>query len=322
MTPTLLLVLIFVATFAFVIVGLYFASNWLNAGVAVGANAGFPSVDEEHGDGPLLLRKEGVSSITFWAELLERFSFVPQLRRLISEAGLGWSVGRFTSMVLLAGASTAVLLSRIAWLPWIAILAGGMLALAAPYLFVLNKRRRRFRAFEENFADALDSLGRAMRAGHALAAGMEMVAYESPQPVSGEFRKVLEEWRLGRSWDQALEHLVERVPLVSVSLFVAAVRMQSRTGGRLHEILGRISEGVRDAASLDGEIQAISAHGKLTGLILTILPLGIALMLNWTAPGYLDILTEHPVGKYLIVAAFLFLVAAHFVMRKILDIRI
>ena len=78
-----------------------------------------------------------------------------------------------------------------------------------------------------------------MRAGHALAAGMEMVAHEAAQPVGGEFRRVVEEWKLGRSWDQALEHLSERMPLVSVSLFVAAIRMQSRTGGKLHEVLAR-----------------------------------------------------------------------------------
>ena len=320
MSPTLLLLLIFVATFAFVIVGLYVAANRMNLGES--ATGGVVVEDRAEMDGPLLLRTENVSSISFWAQLLERFQFVPNLRRLVAEAGLNWSVGRFTSMMLLAGASSAVVLSRIAWLPLIGVLAGGLFAMIAPFLYVSSKRAKRFAAFEEVFPDALDSLGRAMRAGHALAAGMEMVAYEAQQPVSGEFRKVLEEWRLGRSWDHALEHLVERVPLVSVSLFVAAVRMQSKTGGKLHEIRGRISEGVRESSALDGEIKAISAHGKMTGAILTALPIGIGLMLNWTAPGYLDVLIENPIGKYLIVTAVIFLVAAHFVMRKILDIRI
>ena len=149
-----------------------------------------------------------------------------------------------------------------------------------------------------------------------------MLAQEAPQPVGGEFRRVVEEWKLGRSWDQALQHLTERVPLVSVSLFVAAIRMQSRTGGRLHEVLGRVSDGLRDSTSLDGEIRAIGAHGKLTGGVLTAVPIVIVLMLNWTSPGYLDILTDHPIGKYLIVGALCFLVAAHFVIRKILDIKI
>ncbi len=317
MPPIQLLALIFTATFALVGLGLYFASNWTKTGLTSTGEMGTGDEDQ-----PLLLRSENVSSVAFWADLLERFSFVPNLRRLISEAGLNWSVGRFTMMMLLAGASAAVVLSRIAWLPSIAILGGALLATLSPFFYMNSKRAKRFEQFEQNFPDTLDSLGRAMRAGHALAAGMEMVAYEAPQPVGGELRKVLEEWKLGRSWDHALEHLLERMPLVSVSLFVAAIRMQSRTGGKLHEVLGRVSEGIRDSMALNGEIRAISAHGKLTGAILTALPIGIALMLNWTSPGYLDILIQDPVGKYLIVAAFFFLLTANLVIRKILDIQI
>lgn len=320
MNAAMLLGLIFVATFGVVVLGLYVAANRLGIGQTT---AGEVTLDEPAADAePLLLRTENVSSISFWAQLLERFQFVPNLRRLISEAGLNWSAGRTTSMMLLGGASTAVVLSRISWLPWIAVATGGVAAGLVPYFYLNHKRAQRFTAFEEAFPDALDSLGRAMRAGHALAAGMEMVAYEAPQPISGEFRKVLEEWRLGRSWDQALEHLVERIPLVSVSLFVAAIRMQSRTGGKLHEILARISEGVRESVALEGEIRAISAHGKLTGMILSALPIGIAMMLNWAAPGYLNVLIDNPIGKYLIFAAVMFLVAAHLVMKKILDIKI
>ena len=321
MSPTILLFIVFAGTFGLVIVGLYLAASRLRIGAEAPSGGVIQDNDGDLGS-PLLLREEGVSSITFWAGMLERFSFVPNLTKLIADAGLNWSVGRFTAMMLLGGASMGVVLSRIAWLPWVAVAGGAGVALFAPFFYVNHKRSKRFEAFELAFPDALDSLGRAMRAGHALAAGMEMVAYEAAQPVSGEFRKVLEEWRLGRSWDHALDHLVERVPLVSASLFVAAVKMQSRTGGKLHEILGSISDSLREASALDGEIKAISAHGKLTGAILTAMPVGIALMLNYTAPGYLDILVDNPIGKYLIVGAIAFLVAAHFVIRKILDIKI
>ncbi len=322
MPPTMLLLMIFLATFGFVVAGLYIAAARMNPEMAVeGAAENSGNVDSGEVE-PLLLRTETVSSISFWASLLERFEFVPNLRRLIAESGLPWSVGRFTAMMLLAGASMAVVLSRVSWLPMIGVVSGGVLAMLAPFFYVRTKRQLRFERFEENFPDALDSLGRAMRAGHALSAGIELVANEAAQPVSGEFRLLLEEWRLGQSWDQVFEHLVKRVPLVSVSLFVAAVRMQGRTGGKLHEILGRISEGVRDSSSLDGEVRAISAHGKLTGAVLTVLPIGIAVMLNSTAPGYLDILRDHVIGRYMIVAAVIFLIAAHFVIRKILDIRI
>jgi tight adherence protein B len=216
----------------------------------------------------------------------------------------------------------AVVLSRISWLPLLLVAAGSVFAMSAPFFYIRHKRQKRFEQFEQHFPDALDSLGRAMRAGHAFAAGMDMVANEAMPPVSTEFRKTLEEWKLGQSWEEALEHLAERVPLNNVSLFVASVRVQTKSGGKLHEILARISEGMREATALDGEIRAISAHGRLTGLILTLIPIGIAAVLNYAAPGHLDILTQNPAGRLMLACAVVALVAAHFVMRKILDIRV
>ncbi len=343
-----LLTLIFFATFALIVAGLYLFSPRLEAadagGLGEGATGAGASGSGSNGAGanigratsagpwsemssdpsafPVLLKSEKVSSISFWAALLERFEFSGNITRLVAEAGLTWSVGRCTALMLMCGASMAVVLTRVSWVPALAVILGGLVATSAPVFYIRHKRERRFAEFELHFPDALDSLGRAMRAGHAFSAGMEMVAHESLPPVSVEIRKTLEEWRLGQSWDEALEHLAARVPLTCVSLFVASVRIQSKAGGKLHEVLGRISEGVREAGALDGEVRAISAHGKLTGLILTLLPLGIAAMLHFAAPGHLDILTEHPVGRLMIVGALVLLVAAHFVMRRILDIRI
>jgi tight adherence protein B len=224
--------------------------------------------------------------------------------------------------MLMSGASTAAVLSRLSWLPVFAVVLGGLFALSAPWFYVRHRRGKRFERFEQNFPDALDSLGRAMRAGHAFSAALELVATESVAPVSAELRKTLEEWRLGQSWDEALEHLAGRVPLASVRLFVASVRVQSKAGGKLHEILGRISESLREAASLEGEIRSISAHGRLTGLILMVIPAGIAVILQWSSPGHLDILREHPVGRTMIGGAIGALIAAHFVIQRILDIEV
>jgi tight adherence protein B len=333
MSTPLLLALMFTATFAFVGVGIYFAANFLRRESGVGLSTeGFPDATASSGAGlatdilgeedPILLRTANVSSISFWGELLERFQFADNLKRMILEAGLDWSVGRFTALMLLAGASMAVILYRIPWLPSLAVPAGGVLAMLVPFFYVSGKRQKRLETFEQNFPDALDSLGRAMRAGNAFSAGMELVANEAMPPVSQEFRATLDEWRLGQSWDQALDHLAGRVPLTSVRLFVAAIRVQSRTGGKLTEVLGRISESVREAASLEGEVKAISAHGKMTGGVLTILPIGIALMLHSVAPGYLEILETHPLGRWLVFGALSLLVMAHFVIRKILDIKV
>ncbi len=321
----ILLGLIFLATFSLIIVGLIIVARRLEP--AGGVDSTSHSLVESGagsavGSEPLLLRSETVSSIGFWAELLERFAFSDPFRRLVEEAGLNWSVGRCTALMLMSGASTAVVLSRISWAPFVLVAAGSVFALSAPLFYIRHKRQKRFELFELHFPDALDSLGRAMRAGHAFAAGMDMVANEAVPPVSTEFRKTLEGWRLGQSWDEALNNLAERVPLNCVSLFVASVHVQAKSGGKLHEILARISESLREASSLDGEIRAISAHGRMTGLILTLLPIGITAVLHYAAPGHLDVVTESPTGRVMLMCAGLALVAAHFVMRKILDIKV
>jgi len=199
----------------------------------------------------------------------------------------------------------------------IAVLVGSL-----PYWYIVRRRAKRFRQFEENFPDALDSLARALRAGHPFTAGVEIVAQECEAPVSTELRKAAAEANLGASWEQALANLSDRVPLLEVSMFAAAVQMQSRTGGKLNEVLGKLAENMREATSLRGEVRALAAHGKMTGAVLTVLPLVIAGMMMIVNPSYLTVLVYHPYGKYLISGAIVCLVLAHIVIRRIVDIKI
>jgi tight adherence protein B len=110
--------------------------------------------------------------------------------------------------------------------------------------------------------------------------------------------------------------------LLEVNLFAAAVTLHSRTGGKLSEVMAGLAENMREAAALQGEVRALSAHGKLTGLILTILPVGICVLMLTVSPGYMQLLLDHPNGKALIAAAVGCLVLAHFVIRKLVDIKI
>jgi tight adherence protein B len=107
-----------------------------------------------------------------------------------------------------------------------------------------------------------------------------------------------------------------------VNLFTAAVQLHARTGGKLSEVLSSLAENMREAISLQGEVRALAAHGKLTGLILTILPIAIAGMMMWVSPGYMQVLYNYPQGKNLITAAVVCLVLAHLVIRKIVDIKV
>lgn len=270
-------------------------------------------------DSPLF-RTARLSTLSFWDSLLARFDFIEILGARIAQADLTWSVGRVTLAMLFAGTVTTLLLMKF-MVPWGALL-GGLLAAFAPYGVILQKRNRRFLKFRENFPDVLDSLARALRAGYPLSAGMEMIATETLPPVSVEIRKTSAEANLGMGWPRALENLASRVPLLEVNLFIAAVQLHSRTGGKLSEVLTGLAENMREAIALQGEVRALAAHGKLTGVILSVLPILITGMMMWVSPGYMQILYNHPYGKNLITAALVCLVLAHFVIRKIVDIKV
>src|SRR5581483_6727709 len=176
--------------------------------------------------------------------------------------------------------------------------------------------------FKSQLPDALDSLARALRAGHPFAAALEIVSSESEAPMSTELRRASVEGNFGTSWNQALENLASRVPMLEINMFSAAVLLHSRTGGKLSEVLSVLSEGMRESQALEGEVRAIAAHGKFTGLILTILPPCIALIMGIVNPSYLGVLFTNEYGKYMIAAAIVCLFLAHLIIRRIVDIKV
>jgi tight adherence protein B len=268
-----------------------------------------------------LFRDDSLSTISVWARILERFDFIDLLQRHLEEAGLSWSPGRLTLLMLLLGAVSMAMLSRLAWLPLWAVLLAGAALTASPYTVVLRFRTRRFVRFQEHFPDSLDSLSRAMRAGHALATAMDIVAAEAEEPVAGELRRTVAEASLGVPWERALAHLSERVPVADVALFTAAVQLQVRSGGKLSDVLGKLAEDMRENVALRGEVAAVAAHGKLTGAILTAMPFAIAAMMMMVNPSYMATLFAFPLGKHLISAALAFLVLGHLAIRRIVHIR-
>jgi tight adherence protein B len=268
---------------------------------------------------PTLLKEESISTIGIWGSVLERFDFIDMLQRHLDQADLAWSVGRFTVLMLLCGSIGLAL--PLHWRApfWLAAPIGVFTA-ALPYLYLRKRLAKRFRKFEEAFPDALDSLARAMRAGHPFSVGMEVLANESLPPVSTEMRTTAREANLGTSWDIALQNLSRRVPLLEVNMFVSAVQLQSRTGGKLNEVLSSVAETMREATSLKGEVRAMAAQGRLSGMVLTLLPIVIAIIMFVVNPSYLAILYYHPNGKLMIAAAVVCLVLGHLVIRRIVDI--
>ena len=270
-------------------------------------------------DSPLF-RTERLSTLNFWQNLLTRFDFIELLKVRLAQAELSWSVGRVTLAMLLSGTVMGLLVSGL--LPGWAAFAVGVGTAFAPYAYVLRLREKRFAKFREMFPDVLDSLARALRAGYPLSAAFELVSRDVQEPIATEMRRVSVEANLGMGWQRALVTLGERMPLLEVNLFGAAVTLHARTGGKLNEVLSDLAMSMRENLALRGEIRALSAHGKLTGAVLTILPIGIAGMMLFVSPSYMLVLYNYPYGKTLIAAAVGCLIAAHFVIRKLVDIKL
>lgn len=283
-----------------------------------------PTAADERGPesgSPSLLKVETLSTISAWDKLLGRFDFVEAMQQLLARAAVDWSVGRVTALMLLCGSVGAAILLNVPRIPAWAAMSGTLGASALPLVYLKRLGQRRTNEFQAQFPDALDSLCNSLRAGQPLLAGIYTVAQEHGPPLGAEFRRVFEECKLGLSLGQALDHLSERLPLPDVVLFAAAVQLQSRTGGNLAEVLTRLAESVREAGALQGEVRAIAAHGKLTGLVLTLLPLVIVALLLAMNPDYFTGLLRHRYGPTLIAAAVGCLILARVVIRRIVDVQ-
>ena len=201
----------------------------------------------------VLLKTVKVGSVSM-AKFLSRFNFGRKMEAQIQQAGLNLSLNTLLIQTLALSMVGALLGSRFPVLmsPGLTTLAGAVVFGLAPYGYVLQQRRKRLAAFEEQFPEALDFLSRAMRAGHAFSISLEMCADESPQPLGTEFRKVFNEQNLGLPVETALANLATRVPLLDVRFFVSAVLLQRETGGNLSEILTKLAYIIRERFKLKG----------------------------------------------------------------------
>ena len=191
-----------------------------------------------------------------------------------------------------------------------------------PTLRINAAIRQRSRKLEEQFPDALDFLSRAMRAGHAFSVSLEMLADETPEPMGSEFRKLYHEQNLGAPLDVALYAMADRCKLMDVQFFVSAVLLQRETGGNLTEILTRLAHTIRERLRLKGQVRAASAHGRITGLILTVMPILLMGGFMVISPDYLNGLAADQHGRILIGGAIVGQVLGYLSIRKITNIQV
>ena len=198
----------------------------------------------------------------------------------------------------------------------------GLVLAIMPWLLVGSRRRQRVEKLEHQFPEALDLMGRAMRAGHAFPSAVKMVGDEMPEPLGRDFRILFDEMNYGVPTNQALMNLAERVPIDDVSYFVVAVMIQREAGGNLAELLDKIATIVRARLTLLGEIRTLSAEGKLSAIILTALPFVLVLVINLVNPKFMSVLWTDPAGPLIIGTTLLLMVLGMLWMRSIIRIRV
>ena len=259
------------------------------------------------------------------ASFLDRIAAaVPSFRgvtHLIERAGSAWSAQSYLlitfGLALAFGVSGALFTGSL--IGGAALVPIGVLI---PYLVVRSQAHRRTARLEEQLPDAIDLMGRAMRAGHPLSAGFQMVADEGLEPIAGEFRQVFEEQRFGLPFDDSLLGLADRVRLTDMRILVTAIMIHRQVGGNLTEILDNIAQMVRERFKLRRQLRVITAQGRISGYVLGALPILLGVALFVLNREYMMPLFEQPVGRYLIVGALLFQIVGYFWIQRILDIEI
>ncbi len=197
-----------------------------------------------------------------------------------------------------------------------------VLGLVGPFLYVARKRSKSLQKFEEQFPEALDFLARSMRAGHGLSISLEILSKDAGEPLASSIRRVCHEMQLGAALNVCLEKMVSMVPLVDVRFFVSSVLLQQETGGNLSEILNKLSFVIRERSRLRGQVKSLSAHGRITGLVLLMMPVAVVLILLASNPTYLSTLTTDKDGRIMLYGAIAGQIIAYFVINKIVNIKV
>jgi tight adherence protein B len=274
---------------------------------------------------PDLIVKETYSEIPWLnamlAKLRER-QYAARLAKVHDQAKAPYSV----AVYLLASALLAVfggLLGSRAIIGQPFILLGCAVAgMAMPWGHLYYRKWHRLGEIQRQLPDALELIGRALRAGHALFVGMKMVGSEMRDPIAGEFQRGFDEISMGVSVPESLSHMADRVELMDVKFFVTSVNIQRETGGNLAEIVDSLGRLIRKRFELKKKVRALSADGRISAIVLMALPFGMAMILYLINPEYLMPLLTDPMGQKMVAGAAIMMILGGIVMKKMIAIKV
>lgn len=268
------------------------------------------------------LRKgDQISSIPWLNKKLLQFELTPHLRKILDQANLSWSTSRLLGMCGACFVIAAVALQFRFHIIYISLPAGIALGFL-PIAYVYFLRGKRFGKFEEGLPEALDLMVSALRAGHSLIAAMGLVGRETPDPVGGEFKLCFEEQNYGLEMKGALDNLGERVPLQDLMIVCTAITIQKESGGNLAEVLDKTAHVIRERFRLKREVRTRTAQGRLTGWILTLLPVVLGMAIYWINPTMMSVLWTRDIGIKLLIASGCMTIIGGLIIRKIVNMEV
>ncbi len=265
------------------------------------------------------VRKNELTSTIPWMDrVLRQMEVTPRLRRLLYQADLKWTIGGLVLMSVTAFAIPGYVTY--------ARTGAGLLALAVgvacgliPIGIVFRKRSTRLKKFEEGLPEALELIVSALRVGQSLNSALGLVTRECPDPVGSEFRITFEEQNYGLELKTALDNMIQRAPLQDLRIVVTAILIQKESGGNLAEVLEKVVEVIRERFRLKRQVMTHTAQGRLTGLVLTMLPIVLGCALYFVNPDMMSILWKRDIGIKLLYAAGAMIIIGGLVIRKLVN---
>jgi tight adherence protein B len=322
----LMVILIFVAVFAVAAPILIWSSGAHKAGkqekvAEVLDNALGKSSDGEKND-PLSFRKaDNSSNIPLLDRFLQRLDVIPRIAMLLRQADLRWTPGLLVLMCVVAFAVPGYIVYFKSDALFMGLGAGAVTGVL-PLGFVWFKRAQRFGKFEQQLPEALDLIVSGLRAGHSLSSALGLVTRECQDPLAGEFRLAFDEQNFGLDMRTALDNLVNRVPLQDLKMAITAIIIQRESGGNLAEVLEKTSYMVRERFRLKKQVKVHTAQGRLTGLVLTILPIALGFGLWIVNPENESLLWKRDIGIKLLIGAVISLIIGTAFIQKIVRLKV
>ena len=271
------------------------------------------------GDEMVDLRKNELLSAVPWVNrVLANIKLAPRLRTMLFQANLKWTAGGLLLMMFCFFVVPGYMMYLYSgkWLVGLGVAAvGGFL----PFGYVRHKRKKRFADFEKGLPEALELMVSALRVGHSLNAAMSLVVRECPDPIGSEFRICYDEQNFGLELRTAMDNLVTRVPLQDLKIVTTAILIQKESGGNLAEVLDKTGQVIRERFRLKRQVMTHTAQGRLTGMILSALPVVLGVALYFVNPDTMSLLWKREIGIKLLYASVGMTFVGSMIIRKIVS---